>query len=62
MNRRGAFAWIDLALGLEEDYRKMWASYCDLQRAYLDLLAQLRDEREAWAAREIQRRFPEKAA
>ena len=59
MNRQGAFAWVDLALGLEDDYRTLWASYCDLSRAYLLLLAQLRDEREAWARGEIDRRFPE---
>ena len=60
MNRQGAFAWVDLALGLEDDYRRLWASYCDLQRAYLLLLARLRDERElrAWAASEIEARFP----
>ena len=62
MNRRGAFAWVDLALGLADDYERLWASYCDLQRAYLLLLAQLREEREAWARREIDRRFPEERA
>lgn len=56
-----ALAWVDEFLGLEQDYRTLWRHYTDLQRAYLMLLAQLREERElrAWAASEIDRRFPE---
>ena len=63
MNRL-ALSWVDTCLGLEEDYRKLWSSYCDLQRAYLLLLARLHDERElrAWAASEIEARFPEERA
>ncbi len=58
MNRQGAFAWMDLALGLADDYERLWASFCDVRRAYLLLHLHLHQEREAWARREIEARFP----
>ena len=55
-----ALAWIDLFAGLEGDYRRLWRHYTDLQRAYLYLLLQLREERDlrAFAHAEIEDRFP----
>ena len=62
MNRL-ALTWVDQFLGLEEDYRRLWRHYTELQRGYLYLLLQLREERElrAWAASEIEARFREEA-
>jgi hypothetical protein len=59
-----ALTWIDEHLALEQDYRRLWRHYTELQRAYLYLLLQLREERElrAWAAGEIETRFPESEA
>ena len=59
-----ALQWVDEYLGLEEDYRRLWRHYTELQRAYLYLLLQLREERElrSWAASEIEARFPESEA
>jgi len=55
-----ALQWIDHFLALEEDYRRLWRHYTDLQRAYLFLLLQLREERELrdFAREEIEHRFP----
>ncbi len=59
-----ALSWVDTYLDIEEDYRRLWAAHCDLQRAYLLLLDRLRTERELreWAAGEIEARFPEGAS
>jgi hypothetical protein len=61
MNRL-ALSWVDTCLGLEEDYRRLWAAFCDVRRAYLLLHLQLQEEREAWARAEAERRFPEREA
>ena len=55
-----ALTWIDEHLALEQDYRTLWRHYTELQRAYLLLLAQVREERElrSWAAGEIEARWP----
>ena len=59
-----ALSWIDSFLGLEEDYRRLWGHYTELQRAYVFLRLQLREERELriWAASEIETKFPERPA
>ena len=59
-----ALQWIDHFLALEEDYRRLWRHYTDLQRGYLYLLLQLREERDlrAFAHAEIKHRFPQENA
>ena len=59
-----ALTWIDEFLALEEEYKRLWRYYVDLQRAYLYLHLQLREERElrSWAASEIEARFGEERA
>ena len=52
-----ALGWVDLALGLAEDYERLWESYTQLQRDYLALLLKLREERAAWARAGIEKRF-----
>jgi len=55
-----ALEWIDHFLELEEDYRRLWRHYVELQAGYLHVLLQLREERELrhFAREEIERRFP----
>ena len=57
-----ALAWVDIALGLAEDYERLWASFCDVRRAYLLLHLQLHQERETWARGEVERKFGEEKA